>query len=55
MSYDGSDDDKEPKIVPIDNNNNDVNIVSDSNSELSYDDLKNIMKIFLTKMSITPL
>ena len=40
-SYEGSDNEEELEIVPVDNNNNDVNVVSDSNSESSDEDLKN--------------
>ena len=33
LSYEGLDEEEGLKIVPIENNNNDVNVVSDSNSD----------------------
>ena len=41
-SYEGSDDNEELKIVPVDNKNNNVNIVSNSDSNSSNKDFKNI-------------
>ena len=40
-SYEGSDDDEELKIVPVDNKNNDVNVVSNSDSDSSDKDFEN--------------
>ena len=40
-SYEGSDEEEELKMVPVVNNNNSVNIVSDSNSDLSDEDFEN--------------
>ena len=40
-SYEGSNDEEEFKTIPVINNNNNVNIVSDSNSDDSLDDIKN--------------
>ena len=39
-SYEGSDDEDEPEIVSVDNNNEGINIVSHSDSDLSDDDLE---------------
>ena len=40
-SYEGSDEEEEFKIVSENNNNGDINIVSDSDSDLSDNDLEN--------------
>ena len=50
-SYEGSNDEEELEIVPVDNKNNDVNVVSDSNSDSSDEDFKNYEGNFLTKTS----
>ena len=41
MSYEGSNEEEELEIVPIDNKNNNVNVVSDSNSDSSDEVFKN--------------
>ena len=46
ISYEGSDDEEELKLVPIENKNNRVNVVSDSDSDSSDDSLKNNRKYF---------
>ena len=46
MSYEGSDGEEELEIASKNNNNSDVNIVSDSNSVSSDDDLENNEEIF---------
>ena len=46
MSYKGSDDEEELQTIPVVNNNNDINIVSDLDSD---DDIKNDNKIFFHK------
>ena len=51
-SYEGSDMEEELKKVPVVNNNNSINIVSDSNSDLSDDDFKTAKTTFSTKMSM---
>ena len=48
-SYEGSDKEEELKIVPIVNNSNNINIVSDSNSDLSEEDFKNNEDSFCEK------
>ena len=45
-SYEGSDNEEEPEIVPVEYNNNGVNMVSNSNNDLSNDDHKNEQEIF---------
>ena len=46
ISYEGSDDEEDPKIVPVEYNNNGVNTVSNSDSDSSDDDLENNEEIF---------
>ena len=41
MSYEGLDDEEELEIVPVDNRNNNVNVVSNSDSNSSDKDFKN--------------
>ena len=42
MSYEGSDEEEEHKVGPVVNNNNDVNVVSNSNSDSNEEDLENV-------------
>ena len=53
MSYEGSDNEEELKIVPIVTNNNNVNVVSDSSSDSSEEVFKNNENDFLMKTSMT--
>ena len=48
-SYEGSDDEKELEIVPVDKKNNNVNIVSDSNSDSTNEDFENNQGNFFDK------
>ena len=41
MSYEGSDEEEEPKMVPVVINNSNVNVVSNCNSDSSEEDFKN--------------
>ena len=50
MSYEGSDDEEELKTVPVDNKNNNVNVVSDSNSDSSDKGFENNEEIFLMRI-----
>ena len=50
-SYEGSDDEEELKIVPVDNKNNDVKVVSHSNSDSSDEDFENNKEFFLMRIS----
>ena len=52
-SYQGLDEEEELKTIPIFNNNNNVNIVSDSYTDSSEEDSKNSKDNFSTKMSMT--
>ena len=40
-SYEGSDDEEELKIVPVDNKNNNINVVSDSRTDTNDNDFEN--------------
>ena len=55
MSCEGSDDEKELKTNPVDNNNNNINVVCDSEDESSNKDFKNDEGKFLTKKSMIKL
>ena len=46
MSYEGQDNEEELKMVPVINNNNNLNVVSDPNN---YDDIKNDNNNFFDK------
>ena len=48
--YEGSDKEEEHKIVSIDNNNNGLHVVSDSNSDSSDDDFKTNKKNLFAKV-----
>ena len=50
MSYEGSNDEEELEIVPVDNKNNNVNVVSDSNSDSSDKGFENNEEIFLMRI-----
>ena len=55
MSYEGYVDEEELKIDPVDNKNNNVNVVSDSYSDSSDEDFKNNEGNFLTRTSMIKL
>ena len=48
-SYEGSDDEKELEIVPIDNNDNNINVVSDSDNDSSDENFEINKKNFFEK------